>query len=371
MVCFKLLQRWFLAIYVRDVWSRLPSLLAAATSVYGSILKIDSTKKITKKLQGADINTASWATNVGNERGEILQSVLTASESFSSLQTLADGLMNRYQSALQPHPLLMYTDRDCCSESGPSRYQLLFSKWDKLIVRLDVWHFMRRIANACTTESHPLYGTFMSRLSSSIFLWDSEDYQKLMLAKRGELVASGVSSPTTNAVQKAITKEELARHCRRQTRGTEETIEMIESLLLSLSGATDVLGLPLLKESFRDVWSEQRRHVACLQDPPGVQLYTVTGYLTKGGVKLPVLRCARGSTSLESFHLHLARFIPGTSANAVHFQAYLLDGITRWNKARTEASIDTSSTPQSLRSFDLRLQNKVSKAFLLSIMIII
>ena len=45
-------------------------LLAAATSTYGSILKIDSTK-ICKKLQGAAVNTASWATNVGNERGEV------------------------------------------------------------------------------------------------------------------------------------------------------------------------------------------------------------------------------------------------------------------------------------------------------------
>ena len=52
-------------------------LLAAATSTHGSILKIDSTKKICNKLQGADANTASWATNVGNERGEVLMSVLT------------------------------------------------------------------------------------------------------------------------------------------------------------------------------------------------------------------------------------------------------------------------------------------------------
>ncbi|KAA8578286.1 hypothetical protein FQN60_016780, partial [Etheostoma spectabile] len=59
--------------------------------------------------------------------------------------------------------------------------------------------------------------------------------------------------------------------------------------------------------------------------PP--QLYTQTGRLTKGGVSLPVYRCARGSTSLESFHLHLNRFIPGTRASALHFQAFLVDGL--------------------------------------------
>ena len=42
---------------------------------------------------------------------------------------------------------------------------------------------------------------------------------------------------------------------------------------------------------------------------------------------LPVYRCARGSTSVESFHHHLLNFIPGTSDNSFHFQAYL----SKWN----------------------------------------
>ncbi len=82
--------KWFLAVYTRDVWSRLPEL--PHPFMLGSILKIDSTKKICEKLQGECANTASWATNVGNERGEVVVSVLTDSESVSSLQELADGL---------------------------------------------------------------------------------------------------------------------------------------------------------------------------------------------------------------------------------------------------------------------------------------
>ena len=141
----------------------------------------------------------------------------------------------------------------------------------------------------------------------------------------------------------------------RQDKGTD-------SLLQSLSEATDTLGVPLFKDEMKDVWEEQKRHVRCLQDPPGLQLYTVTGYLKKGGINLPVFRCARGSTSLESFHLHIARFIPGTSANAVNFQAYLIEGIVRWNRARAEAAIkNESSTKQhNPRTFDLRLQEKVN-----------
>lgn len=42
--------KWFLACYLKDVWDHLPLLKAAMTSVYGDVLKIDSTKKVRGKL---------------------------------------------------------------------------------------------------------------------------------------------------------------------------------------------------------------------------------------------------------------------------------------------------------------------------------
>ena len=57
--------------YAHDVWSRLPTLHAAATSTQGYILKIDSTKKVSKKLSGTATGSASWTMNVGNERDEM------------------------------------------------------------------------------------------------------------------------------------------------------------------------------------------------------------------------------------------------------------------------------------------------------------
>ncbi|KAK7157004.1 hypothetical protein R3I94_006915 [Phoxinus phoxinus] len=41
---------------------------------------------------------------------------------------------------------------------------------------------------------------------------------------------------------------------------------------------------------------------------------------------------------MESFHLHLNRFIPGESANPWHFQAFLLEGLTRWNADRAASA---------------------------------
>ena len=51
------------------------------------------------------------------------------------------------------------------------------------------------------------------------------------------------------------------------------------------------------------------------------------------------------------------RFIPGTSASDIHYQAYLIDGITRWNKDRASAFLAVST--QSPRTFDIALQQKV------------
>ena len=112
-----------------------------------------------------------------------------------------------------------------------------------------------------------------------------------------------------HAVRKAISKEELSRYCRRRTRGAEVTLQLIEELLLQLSTATDSLGVPVLSVHMVTIWEEEKKHLKSIQDPSGVALYTLTGYITKGGVELPVFRCARGTTSLESFHLHLARYI--------------------------------------------------------------
>ena len=62
--------------------------------------------------------------------------------------------------------------------------------------------------------------------------------------------------------------------------------------------------------------------------------------------------------SLENFYLHLTRFLPGSSACAVNFQAFLLDDITRWNSCHSTAAID--ALPQTSRTFDFHLQEKLN-----------
>ena len=95
---------------------------------------MNSTKKIVRKLAGGSCGTASWAPNIGNERGQ----VLTVNEGIG-LDNMANGLMRRYSEAGVAPPEVLYVDRDCCSAS---KTKDLFSLWEKLVARLDIWYFM-------------------------------------------------------------------------------------------------------------------------------------------------------------------------------------------------------------------------------------
>jgi len=69
---------------------------------------------------------------------------------------------------------------------------------------------------------------------------------RLCDAKRSVLQQQDVSNPSISAIQKAITTDELSKHCRRRTRGAVETTKAIEDLLLHLTPATDLLGVPII-----------------------------------------------------------------------------------------------------------------------------
>ncbi|KAL8613475.1 hypothetical protein ACOMHN_007518 [Nucella lapillus] len=72
-------------------------------------------------------------------------------------------------------------------------------------------------------------------------------------------------------LRRSITKQELALHCRRATRGTEETTLLLNSLidLYTQPHATDTLDAARAWQT----WEEQKRHVKCILDPEGVSLY--------------------------------------------------------------------------------------------------
>ncbi|MEQ2169900.1 hypothetical protein GOODEAATRI_029781 [Goodea atripinnis] len=226
--------------------------------------------KITKKLAGTAKRTALWLTSVGNEHGQILISVLTAQEG-AGLDRMASDLVKRYEKAGVDPPVALYVDCGCCAEAAETtKLQARFSGWPQLLVMLDIWHFMRRLALGCTTDAHQLYPLYMSRMSACIFEWDAGDLALLREAKAQQLQAQG---PSSADVDRHLTREELALHCRRRTRGVTTTVKLLEELLDVLMGSrgNDSLGVPLFdQERMEHIWRVQRKHVKCIQDPLGV-----------------------------------------------------------------------------------------------------
>ena len=72
-----------------------------------------------------------WATNMGNEHGQVVISVLTTNEG-QGLIPMITGFTNRYRIASVPPPQLLYVDRDCC---GPASVVKYFSEWPFLQVK--------------------------------------------------------------------------------------------------------------------------------------------------------------------------------------------------------------------------------------------
>ncbi|KAJ4925484.1 hypothetical protein JOQ06_018214 [Pogonophryne albipinna] len=303
--------QWFETVHANEILGHLEEMKGIITSTYGRILKLDSKKKITKKLAGAIADTATWMTNVSNECGEVLNCVLTTGEG-AGLEDLCQGIVKRYQDAGEPEPEVIYVDRDCCNDTGLTPVQVWFRPW-KTLVKLDIFHYMRRFTTGLTTEHHPLYGTFCSKMSSCIFEWDKDDISHLKEAKTSELKKLHAGqTPSEAQVLANISSSELAKHCRRRTRGIEESRALIQDLLNSMWELTDRIPL---------VWN-------CT--PKSDQVYK------------------RANT-----------FIPGWRSNAMHTQMYMLEGSSRWNMNRAHAAVHVSGASQT-RIYNVRLKTNLN-----------
>nr|XP_021326769.1 uncharacterized protein LOC101885269 [Danio rerio] len=314
-------------------------------STFGQVLKYDSTKKICKKLSGDGKGTAEWCTNVANEQGQILISVLTCEESLEKMRPMAEGLMERYRRADKAPPELMYVDRGCCRVHAVSSVEQLFSDWTDrgMLVRLDIFHWIHRFDAALRTDHHPKYALFKSALSAAVFAYNKDDMALLVQAIRAGHPTNYASLTDSQIIELRVSKYDLSHYVRRITVGAQETCARVQCAIDLLKGAAgmDENQVHLFKDSaaIDHVWENQQKHLECIQDPPGRNMYTITKYVTRNGVRLARYSTVRGSNSLEGFHSFLPDMIPGPHCAAVPFQVYLLAGIARWNSNRESASV--------------------------------
>ncbi|XP_026145603.1 uncharacterized protein LOC113120014 isoform X2 [Carassius auratus] len=329
---------WLRQVFALDVLHRMNEIKASITSTFGSVLKMGSTKECLRNFSG------TWVTSVFNEHGQAVMSVLTENKE-SGLEGMISGVINRYKEAAVAPPEVLYVDGDCC---GSNSLRKTFNEWKEVEVRLNISEFMRRISVGCTSESHQIYPTFMDRLTHCIFKWDEEDLKQLKEAKHNEL-NSDIIQPPNDELMHHLSRSELALHCRRATRDVREIEELITALIRLYDGEAgwDSSGVPLFSSNIMaEMWDSQKKHLPCLVDPLGVPLYEQTGTLVKGGHLLPIYKCFRDSTSIESFHQHLNQLIPEVPACSTFLQIEFLAGLVRWNEATAVAS-EGPQTPQS------------------------
>ncbi|CAM4515131.1 unnamed protein product [Leuciscus chuanchicus] len=323
-------------------------LLAEIMSTFGKVLKYDSTKKV-KKIKSDYLQETFRGrerhTNVANELGQILISVLTCEESLAKLRPMAEGLTERYRRAGEAPPEVMYVDRGCCRVHGVSSVEQLFGEWTDgdMLVRLDIFHGIHRFDAAVRTHRHPKYALFKSALSALVFAYNKDDIALLVQAIRAGHPTNYASLTDSQIIELHVSKSDLSHYVRRITVGAQETCVRVQSALEILNGAAgmDENQLHLFKDAaaIHHVWENQQKNLECIQDPSGRNMYTITKYVTRNGVRLARYSTVRGSNSLEGFHSFLPNMIPGPHCAAVPFQVYLLAGIARWNSDRESASV--------------------------------
>ncbi|KAK3520143.1 hypothetical protein QTP70_015604 [Hemibagrus guttatus] len=233
-------------------------------SVFGTVLKMDSTKKVVKKLSGEGHGSAECFTSIGNEHSQIVSFVLTCEESTEKLEPMCRGLMERFQLANQPVPKILYVDRGCCHAQGRTAVETMFQPWvdNRMVVRLDIFHWIHRFDAAIRTESHSKYAAFKSALAGAVLAYNRADLELLVKAVSGKDPATLNSVSDQDVIRHYVSREQLKHHVRRVTLWAQETFWLIHLAVEELKGLAglDESGVSLFKtaEAIDEVWAGQQ-----------------------------------------------------------------------------------------------------------------
>ena len=154
---------------------------------------------------------------------------------------------------------------------------------------------MRGIVHGHTSRSDHFCSVFLAQLLDMIFLSEIRQTtgnfivyanyvmlycSNLYEAKKGCLQCEGVKNSLSDAIKKAITREELSRHCK-DTWGSWD-LNTIKRLILDMSGRMDSEGNLLFSVKISTTFEQEQKHIAGIQDPEGLPCsYTITGHITK------------------------------------------------------------------------------------------
>ncbi|KAL0963392.1 hypothetical protein UPYG_G00305770 [Umbra pygmaea] len=334
--CAQLLRHAFLLAEADNVQDYRSQIL----STFGTILKMDSTKK----ASGEEIGWGGQGLGrvVHQHRQRVLPDRVLCPE---KLRPMCGGVVERFRLANQPVPKILYINRGCCKAQGPTAVETLFQSWveDGMVVRLDIFHWVHHFDAALRNAAISKYAAFKSALAGAVLAYNREDLQLLITAVRARDPATMEVVTDEGVVRRYISRDQLKHHVRRLTLGAQETFRLVHRVIEELKGQAglDESGVSLFKSpaAIDEMWASQQRHLECIQDPPGMAMYRVARTSTINGVDLPYYKGLRRSTSLEGFHKMLPHMIPGPHCATRPYQVYLISGISRWNFDRSSDAV--------------------------------
>ncbi|KAB5583884.1 hypothetical protein PHYPO_G00100970 [Pangasianodon hypophthalmus] len=257
---------------------------------------------------------------------QVLQRTFGQSESEQSLVSMYCGLANRYSAAGIPKAKYQWVDRGCCAAfrvMDPAPYEHL--QWDAwrtteaivaevtagnlknlcasclkynedIIVKLDLFHCMRRFTGECVSEHHPLYSSFCLLLSAAFSVVDQSDLEKLKNAYK--FCGIEPANPT---------KQHIREHCRTKD----------------------------IPENWSREVEEVLQHFHLAKDPNNILLFKPSmlklNHVKGEGAGVPIWIPVRGTSQQEGFHFHPTQWVTGKRVSPELFQAQGMIEVSRCN----------------------------------------
>ena len=259
-----------------------------------------------------------------NNSQMVLLSVLTETSAPNEISSAVAELKQR-----GIHPKVAYVDDDCC---GAWR-SLLQGIWQRMAVRLDIMHAMRRLTRSVSSTQHPWHGEFCGSLSSAIYAFDVGEQRRLRTAWRR---AGNICE---------VPRELEKRYVPRVVTDPARIASSIEGILTAYARRVHPDAGQLLTPATHRAWASLKVHVlaGCLCDPPVIQLNKYGDAWSVGGESFKEVTSTRGSSALEGFHAHQKQWLgPFATHGAEAGTALLRDGTARWNRNR-RGSVDAAA----------------------------
>ena len=216
----------------------------------------------------------------------VLSFVLINDDSTDQLKDVIEAIAKRYEDTQQPPPShTIYQDTECSSgvrETGSSVHVVdecsppqhthrqetkmlkLYRRLNPFIVlKLDIFHWMRRLLRGITNEKHAFVPGFFREIRLAVFVLFKEDFDRLIQAimtfrKCDNARAEGL-----------VTREEVCRFVQKNVPRPHILRRRLELVYENYRGATEN-DVPLFNSDMQDVWDQCMVHVDndCLSDPP-------------------------------------------------------------------------------------------------------